>query len=85
MVRHPRGGYIVTPLLSLEVATPKNKINPFDAVIHMQENPPHKRFLVGCSSSLFMRLSPNTSRRFKFGASNACLVGENPTRSVPAL
>ena len=43
----------VNPLLSLEVATPQN--NQFiDAVIHMQENPPLKRFLVRCSSP-FMR------------------------------
>ena len=28
----------------------------FDAVIHLQERPPHKRFLVGCSSP-FMRLA----------------------------
>ena len=26
------------------------QIYSFDAVIHMQESPPHKRFLVGCSS-----------------------------------
>ena len=29
--------------------------------------------------------SPNTSRRLAFGASNVCLVGENPTCAVPAL
>ena len=29
--------------------------------------------------------SPNTSRRFALGASDVCLVGENPTCSVPAL
>ena len=29
--------------------------------------------------------SPNTSRRFALGASNVCLVRENPTCSVPAL
>ena len=28
---------------------------------------------------------PNTSRRFALGASNGCLVGGNPTCSVPAL
>ena len=32
-----------------------NQINSFDAVIHVEERPPHKRFLVECSS-LFMRL-----------------------------
>ena len=30
------------------------------------------------------RTPPNTSRRFVLGASNVCLVGENPTCSVPA-
>ena len=29
--------------------------------------------------------SPNTSRRFALGASDVCLVGENPTCSVPAF
>ena len=43
-----------------------------------------KRFLVGCSSRPSCD-SPNTSRRFALGASDVCLVGENPTRSVPAL
>ena len=41
------------------------QINLFDAVIHMQESPPHTRSVLG--------------------ASNVCLVGENPTCSVPAL
>ena len=35
---------------------PPAAINSFDAVIHMQESPPQKRFLVGCSST-FMRLA----------------------------
>ena len=30
-------------------------------------------------------LPPVTSRRFALGASGVCLVGENRTRSVPAL
>ena len=29
--------------------------------------------------------SPKTSRRLALGASNACLVGENPTSSVPGI
>ena len=29
--------------------------------------------------------SPNPSRRFTLGARDVCLVGENPTCSVPAL
>ena len=56
-VRHPRGSCIVSPLLSLEVATPQNKSTTvIHAVIHTQENPPQTRFLVGCSSP-FMRLA----------------------------
>ena len=45
MVRHPRGSYVVNPLLSLGMTT--SEINQFIvAVIHRQENPPQKRFLV---------------------------------------
>ena len=36
--------------------TPPLPVNSFDVVIHMQEGPPHTRFLAGCSSS-FMRLA----------------------------
>ena len=85
MVRHSRGSYILTvenPLLSLELTTPENH-HIFDAVRCTQENQPRKWFLVGCSSP-FMN-SPNTLLRFALGASNVCLVGENPTCSVPAL
>ena len=46
--------------------------------------PPHKRFLVGCSPP-FMRLAEHLTFRFALGASNLCLVGKNPTCSVPAL
>ena len=42
--------------MSLEVATPESKINSLDAVINMQETPPQKRFVVGCSSP-FVRLA----------------------------
>ena len=34
----------------------RKQLDSFDAVIHMQERPPTKRFLVGCSSP-FMRLA----------------------------
>ena len=84
VVRHSRGSFIAYPLLYLQVATPAKNINSSEAFIHMQETPPHERFLVGCSSP-FMRLAPNISRRFALGASNVCLVGENPTCSVSAL
>ena len=48
MVRHPRGSYIVYPMLSLEVVA-MTQINQFDAVIHMQESPSHKLFVVTVS------------------------------------
>ena len=49
-------------------------INPFDAVIHMQVSPLHKRFFVGCSSPLCD--SANISRRIALGTSDVCLVCE---------
>ena len=57
------------------------QINSFEAVIHMQENPPDKRRLVGCSSP-FMQLAEHLTA---LCASYVCLVGETPTCSVPAL
>ena len=45
-----------------------------------RRSPSYERFLDGLLSCD----SPNTSRRFVLGASNVCLVGENPTCSVPA-
>ena len=56
MVRHPRGSYIVTPLLSLEVSTPENKSIHWTLSSIRKESPPHKRFVVGCSSP-FVRLA----------------------------
>ena len=44
-----------TPPVSLEVDTRKHT-NSFDAVTHMQESSPQKRFLVGCCSP-FMPLA----------------------------
>ena len=43
------------------------QIDYFDAVIHMQESPPHKRILVGCSSPS-MRLAEHLAARFALGA-----------------
>ena len=88
MGRHPSGSYIVNPAIAVfgSVYTGK-QINSSDAVsrvIHMQESPPHKRFLVGCSSP-FMRLAQHLTALRALGASDVCLVGENPTCSVPAL
>ena len=62
----------------------RQQINSFDSVIHMQESPAPKRSFVGCSSRPSCD-SPNTSRRLALGASDVCLVSENPTCSVPAL
>ena len=45
-------------------------------------SPPHKRFFVGCSSP-FKRFTEHLTA-LRAGASNACLVGENLTCSVPA-
>ena len=57
------------------------QFNSFDAVIHMQE-----RFLLGCISPFMPSCdSPNTSQRFALGEGDVCLVGQNPTCSVPAL
>ena len=54
----------------------------------MQESPPHTQFLVfkGCSSP-FMRLAPQhlTALRTWCDQSTVCLIGENPTCSVPAI
>ena len=60
------------------------QINSFDAIIHTQESPPHKRFWAGCSSP-FMRLAEHLTALLALGASDVCLVGENPTYSAPAL
>ena len=83
MVRHPRGSYIVYSLLSLEAATPENKSINWALLPTCNKSPPQQPFFEGCSSPSCD--SPNTSRRFELGASNVCLVGENPACSVPAL
>ena len=62
----------------------RKQINSVDAVIHTQESPPHKRFLLGCSSP-FMRLAELLTALRAWLQNNVCLVGENPTCSVPAL
>ena len=85
ILRHP-GGSLVVHLFSV---VPGNghtgqQINEFDAVIHMQEWPPRKWFLVGCSSH-FPCNSLSTLRRFALRASDACLVCENPMFSASAL
>ena len=44
------------PIAVSESGHTGKQISSFDAVINMQESPPHKRLLVGCSSP-FMRLA----------------------------
>ena len=80
MVRHPRGCYIVYPLLSLEVATPQHKSNSFDAVIHVQESPPQRRFSR-------MQLTLHATRPTPRGTSRLVLamsVGSVKTRRAPS-
>ena len=72
MVKHPQGSYVVNPLLSLEVATPENKVINI-AVTRMQDNPPQKAGLSW--RQLTLHESPHTSRRFALGASTQCLSG----------
>ena len=63
----------------------RKNVDAFGAVIHMQENPPHRRFVVGCSPP-FMRLARDTSRFASRSVPilSVFLVGESPTVSVPA-
>ena len=72
-VRHPRGSYIVCPLMSLEVATPEKTNQAIRAVILMQARPPQKRFLVHTKDAAHPScITPNTLRRFALGARNVC-------------
>ena len=61
----------------------RKQINSLDPALHVPENPPHKRFLAGCSSP-FMRLAEHLTAPRARG-NNLYLVGENPMCSVPAL
>ena len=79
----PRGSFVVYPLLSLGVVTPENKSIHWTmpsickkvhlkAVLTRMQLTPHAT----CST-------PHSASRLVQG--NVCLVGENPTCSVPAL
>ena len=61
----------------------RKQINYFDAVIHMQESPLQKWFLVGCSSP-FMRLAQQLTAHRAWCKQCLPCVGGNPTCSVPA-
>ena len=90
VVRHPRGSYIVSPLLPLDVATPENKVITLKLssvcmkIRTRYRGLRHKRFSAE-------RRSPfNATHRTPRGASrlvarDVCLVGENPTCSVAAV
>ena len=89
MVRHPRGSYIVIANAVSEVVTPEKQSDSLalpsisKKVGSRGRGPSCERFLEGCSSP-FMRLAERITALFALGASNVCLVGENPTCSVPA-
>ena len=88
MVRRPRGSYMVIPVAVSGVATPENKVTHWRC--HPSARKSEKGAEVRLTSGSWKDSvhpscdSPNTSRRFALGASNVCLVGENPTCSVPA-
>ena len=84
VVRHPRGSYISVTIAVSRSGHAGKQMKSFDAVIRIPESTPHKRFLVGCSSPL-MRLAEHLTFRFALGASNVCMLNENPKFSVPAL
>ena len=70
--------------------SPGKQINSFDAVIHTQESthqvPKSASQAVLTKTQLALYASRRTtSRRFALGVSNVCLIGENPTCSVPTL
>lgn len=74
---------VAQPLLSLEVATPKNTPIYFQAVtLYCKPASQAAITVVGCSS-LLMPLSPQ--HLTALDAIDVCLVGETPTSSVPAL
>ena len=83
MAKHPRGSLnTITPSLSLEGATRESKS------IHSTLSSICKKVRLPSGSWWDAAIScdsPNTSRRLALGCSDVCLVGENPTHSVPVL
>ena len=69
-------GHTRKPSSSLALSSVSKKVDT------RRRSPSYERFLGGMQFTLQCE-SPNTSRRFALGASNVCLVGENPTCSVP--
>ena len=66
-------------------------LNAFESLIHIWKNVHarcgsvlHRWFLVGYSPPFMMRLAEHPTAAHALGARDACLVGENPTCSVPA-
>ena len=87
--KHPRGSRVVYPLVSLEVATPlffciRSKSAVRKKVRKRCRSPPHKWFLIGCTSR-FMRVAENLLAPRAWCKRCLFLVVENPTCSVPAL
>ena len=90
MVGNPRGGYMVYPLLPLQVATPQKQINSFDDVIHVEERPQKPPKSASQAVLSRMQLTFHATRRTPHGASrlvqsNVCLVGEKSTCSIRTL
>ena len=59
------------PIAISESGHTEQQINPFDAVIHTQESPPHKRFLVYTGR---MQLILHATRQTPYGASRLVLA-----------
>ena len=65
--------------------TADNPTPSLDAVIHMQESPPHNKVLDRMQLTRAMRLAEHLTALRALVQAHVCLVGENPTCSVPAL
>ena len=82
---------MASPLLSLEVASPKKQTSVFEAVICMEESAQEGAEVRLTSGSLWEATHPscdpsNTSRRFALGERDVCLlVSDNARCSVLVL
>ena len=74
---------VEAPSLSLEVATPES--NLFIRRGHTYARKCASHAVLSRTQLTLHAARRYTSRRFALGASDDCLVGENPTCSVPAL
>ena len=89
MVRHPRGSYMVIHIAVSGVGTQENNVQLIGAVIHKQESRRKVPKSVLRADLGRMQCTHHATRRTthgasQLGASNVCLIDENPTCSVPA-